>query len=55
MTIWEENLHSIILPEHDLLLYENVAGIKNHVPQTIRRTSKEAIVLALRAWDGSIV
>jgi DNA polymerase I len=45
MTVLEEARHSIILVEHDPLLYENAAEITEYVSQALSDAAKEAAVL----------
>ena len=45
MTILEETRHSIILVEHDPLLYEDAAEMTEYVSQALSDAAKEAAVL----------
>ena len=45
MTILEENCHTIVIIEHDPLLYEDAEEIIEYVSQAMREASKEATVL----------
>jgi DNA polymerase I len=45
MTILEETHHSLILIEHDPLLYEDSTEMAEYVAQAMREASKEAAVL----------
>ncbi len=45
MTILEENHHSLLIIEHDPLLYEDATEMVEYVAQALRQTSREATVL----------
>jgi DNA polymerase I len=45
MTILEEARHSLIIIEHDPLLYENAQGMVEYVSQGLHDAAKEAAVL----------
>jgi len=45
MTILEENHHSILVVEHDPLLYEDASEMVEYVARAFRQTSREATVL----------
>jgi hypothetical protein len=45
MTILEENHHSVLIVEHDPLLYEDASEMVEYVAQHLRQTSREATVL----------
>ncbi len=45
MTVLEENRHTIVIIEHDPLLYENTQEMTEYVSQAMREASKEAAVL----------
>ncbi len=45
MTILEENRHTIVIIEHDPLLYEDAQEMAEYVSQAMREASKEAVVL----------
>jgi DNA polymerase I len=45
MTILEENHHSFLIVEHDLLLYEDAAEMVEYLAQALRQTSRKATVL----------
>jgi len=49
MTILEEAHHSLILVEHDPLLYEDAAEMTEYVSHALRDASKEAAVLLYAA------
>lgn len=45
MTILEENRHTIVIIEHDPLLYEDASEMTEYISQAMREASKEAAVL----------
>jgi len=45
MTILEEACHSLIIIEHDPIIYENSAEIVEHVSNAMREAAQEATVL----------
>ena len=45
MTILEENHHSFLIVEHDLLLYEDSQEMVGYLAQSLKQTSREATVL----------
>lgn len=45
MTILEENRHTVVIVEHDPLLYEDAKEMTEYVSQAMRETAKEAAVL----------
>ena len=45
MTILEEARHSLIIIEHDTMLYENAQGMVEYVSQGLHDAAKEAAVL----------
>ena len=45
MTILEENHHSILIVEHDPLLYEDAREMVSYLAQALKQTSREATVL----------
>jgi len=45
MTILEENHHSLLIVEHDPLLYEDAAEMVEYLAQAFKQTSREATVL----------
>ncbi len=45
MTVLEENRHTIVIIEHDPLLYEDAQEMTEYVSQAMRETAKEAAVL----------
>jgi DNA polymerase I len=45
MTILEENHHSVLIIEHDPMLYEDADQMVEYVAQHLRQTSREATVL----------
>ena len=45
MTILEENHHSILIVEHDPLLYEDSQEMVGYLAQALKQTSREATVL----------
>jgi hypothetical protein len=49
MTILEENHHSLMIVEHDPMLYEDAEQMVEYVAQTLKQTSRDP---ALRACAG---
>lgn len=45
MTILEENRHTVVIIEHDPLLYEDAQDMTEYVSQAMRETAKDAAVL----------
>ncbi|WP_286877992.1 hypothetical protein, partial [Methanosaeta sp. UBA458] len=45
MTILEENHHSILIVEHDPLLYEDSQEMVGYLAQALKQTSREATIL----------
>jgi hypothetical protein len=45
MTILEEARQSLIVIEHDPMLYEDAQGMVEYVPQVLHEAAKEAAVL----------
>jgi DNA polymerase I len=45
MTILEENHHSLLIVEHDPLLYEDAQEMVEYVAQALKQTSREATIL----------
>jgi hypothetical protein len=45
MTILEEAYHSLIIVEHDPLLYEDSAEMVEYIQQVLKQASREATVL----------
>ncbi len=45
MIILEENHHSLLIVEHDPMLYEDAKEMVEYVAQALKQTSKEATVL----------
>ena len=45
MTVLEENHHSILIIEHDPMLYEDAKEIVEYVAQALKQTSREATIL----------
>ncbi len=44
MTVLEQNHHTIVIIEHDPMLYENAQEMTEYVSQAMRETAKEAAV-----------
>jgi hypothetical protein len=45
MTILEENHHTFLIVEHDLMLYEDAEEMVEYVAQALKQTSREATIL----------
>jgi hypothetical protein len=45
MTILEENHHSLLIIEHDPMLYEDAKQMVEYVGQALKQTSREATIL----------
>jgi hypothetical protein len=45
MTILEENHHTLLIVEHDPMLYEDASEMVEYIAQHLRQTSREATVL----------
>ncbi len=45
MTVLEQNHHTIMIIEHDPLLYENAQEMTEYVSQAMKETAKDAAVL----------
>lgn len=45
MTILEENHHTVLIVEHDPLLYEDTSEMVEYIAQNLQQTSREATVL----------
>jgi DNA polymerase I len=55
MTILEENHHSVLIVEHDPLLYEDAGHMVEYVAQALKQTSREATILLYSpALDASL-
>jgi hypothetical protein len=47
----EENHHSFLIVEHDPLLYEDAGEMVEYLAQTLKQTSREAIILLYSPGD----
>ena len=45
MIVLEENRHTIVIIEHDPLIYENAREMTEYVSQAMRETANDAAVL----------